>query len=366
MVGHLYIILKLGLSNTDLELIKQVSIVMSVRKILSLTLAVLILIPVATYSQSKVATTAAQFLGIGVGARATGMGGAFGGVASDASALYWNPGGIARSARTEANISHTGWLVGTDFNWAGIVIALDRNNAIGVHMTQLNYGEDRVTTIDQPMGTGDRWSAMDIAAGVSYARNLTDRFSIGGSVKYINQRIWNVSASAFALDVGLLFITGFNDMQLGVSISNFGSEMKLDGKDLNVRYDIDSNIPGTNDAISARLGTDSFVLPLLFRVGLAMPTVRLEKNVLTVSMDALYPNDANPFMSTGLEYVWNDMIAIRGGYRSLFMDEPIETWTLGGGVKLTMSGNVSVAVDYVYQEFDVFKNVQTISVSLTF
>jgi hypothetical protein len=341
-------------------------IVMSVRRIFSVLSMILILLPAVSYSQSKVGTTAAQFLGIGVGARATGMGGAFGAVAADASALYWNPGGIARNARSEANISHTGWLVGADFNWAGVVIALDRNNAIGVHLTQLNYGEDYVTTIEQPMGTGDKWSAMDIAAGISYARNLTDRFSIGGSVKYINQRIWSVSASAFAVDVGLLFITGFNDMQLGVSISNFGSEMKMDGKDLNVRYDLDSRIPGTNDAISARLSTDSFVLPLLFRVGVAMPAIRMEKNLVTVSMDALYPNDATPYMSTGIEYIWNDMIALRGGYRSLFMDEPIETWTLGGGVKLAMSGNISVAVDYVYQEFDVFKNVQTISISLSF
>lgn len=339
---------------------------MSVRKILSVIILISVLIPAMSYSQSKVGTTAAQFLGIGVGARATGMGGAFGAVAADASALYWNPGGIARIARSEASVSHTGWLVGTDFNWAGVVIALDRNNAIGVHLTQLNYGEDYVTTIEDPMGTGDRWSAMDIAAGISYARNLTDKFSIGGSVKYINQRIWNVSASAFAVDVGLLFITGFNDMQLGVSISNFGSEMKMDGKNLNVRYDLDSRIPGTNDAISARLSTDSFVLPLLFRVGVAMPAIRMEKNLLTVSVDALYPNDATPYLSTGLEYMWNDMIALRGGYRSLFMDEPIETWTLGGGVKLTMSGNVSVAVDYVYQDFDVFSNVQTVSITLTF
>jgi hypothetical protein len=331
-----------------------------------LLLLILIMIPGMVTAQSKVGTTAAQFLGIGVGARAAGMGGAFGAVATDASALYWNPGGIARNARSEAYVSHTGWLVGTDFNWAGLVIAFDRNNTIGIHLTQLNYGEDVVTTIDQPMGTGDKWTAVDIAAGISYARNLTDRFSIGGSFKYINQRIWNVSASAFAFDVGLLFITGFNDLKLGVSISNFGTEMQMDGKNLSVRYDLDSDIPGTNDAIQARLSTDSFVLPLLFRVGLAMDVLKFEKNVVTASMDALYPNDDSPFMSTGLEYTWNNMISIRGGYRSLFVQDPLETWSIGGGVRLNMSGTMGVSVDYVFQDYGVFNNIQTVSVGLTF
>jgi opacity protein-like surface antigen len=317
-------------------------------------------------AQSKVGTTAAQFLGISVGARATGLGGAFGSIADDASALYWNPAGISRLGRSEFSISHTQWLVNTNFNWAGISLALDRNNSIGVHFTQLDYGEDIVTTIDEPMGTGDRWSAMDIAVGVSYARNLTDRFSIGGTAKYINQRIWSESASAFALDIGMLFITNFNDMKLGVSISNFGTEMRMDGKNLSIRYRLDPDSFGSNDAIPGRLLTDSFVLPLFFRVGLSMDIIRQEKNRLLVSSDALYPNDESPYVSAGLEYTWNDMLSVRGGYRSLFIDEPIETWTFGGGVKINFTPTMGVKIDYVYQEFGVFSNIQTFSVGINF
>ncbi len=339
---------------------------MKLQKFCFIILAFALLMTTNSYSQSKVGTTAAQFLGISVGARATALGGAFGAVAEDATALYWNPAGMSRTGLSEVYISHTEWLVETDFNWAGLVIALDRNNAIGVHFTQLNYGEDIVTTIEDPMGTGDRWSAMDIAAGISYSRNLTDFFSIGGSVKYINQRIWTESASAFAIDIGLLFITGFNDMKLGVSISNFGTEMKMDGKNLSIIHDMDSDSFGTNDKIPGRLETDRFVLPLLFRVGLSMDVLRTEQNRILISTEASYPNDQDPFMSTGIEYTWNDLLSIRGGYRSLFMPDPVETWTFGGGIKLNLSGTVAARVDYVYQDFGVFSNVQSIAVGLNF
>lgn len=336
------------------------------KKVLTIALVLIVLLPLLGYGQSKVGTSAAQFLGISVGARATALGGAFGAVAEDATALYWNPAGISRNQTSEAYISHTEWLVETDFNWVGLVLALGRNNAIGFHLTQLNYGDDIVTTIDEPMGTGDRWSAMDIAAGISYARNLTDFFSIGGSIKYVNQRIWNESASAIAFDVGLLFITGFNDMKLGVSINNFGTEMRMDGKNLSIIHDPDSDSFGTNDKIPARLQTDSFVLPLQFRVGLAMDIVRSEQNRLLVSTEAYYPNDHDPYMSAGLEYTWNGLLSIRGGYRSLFMPDPIETWTFGAGLRINLGGNLVSKFDYVYQEFGVFSNVQTISFGLLF
>jgi len=336
------------------------------KKIISTALVMLVLIPFLGYGQSKVGTSAAQFLGISVGARATALGGAFGAVAEDATALYWNPAGIARNGVSEAYISHTEWLVETDFNWAGLVLSLGRNNAIGIHLTQLNYGEDMVTTIDQPMGTGDRWSAMDLAAGISYSQNLTDFFSIGGSLKYINQRIWDESASAIAMDVGLLFITGFNDMKLGVSISNFGTEMKMDGKNLSIVHDPDPDSFGSNDKIPGRLETDSFVLPLQFRVGLSMDLIRTAQNRLLISTEAYYPNDQDPFMSTGLEYTWNNFLSIRGGYRSIFMEDPVETWALGAGLQINLGGDIVSKFDYVYQDFGVFSNVQTISFSLLF
>lgn len=182
--------------------------------------------PSLLHAQSKVGTTAAPFLGISVGPTASAMGGAFVALGSDASSLYWNPGAISRMGRSQIMGAHTSWLVDTDFNWVGLSIALDADNAIGLSLTQLDYGEEEVTTVQKPDGTGEKWTAQDIAVGLSYARNLTDRFSIGGSLKYISQSIWNESASAFAFDLGLLFLTPFNGLRIGMSISNFGTDMR--------------------------------------------------------------------------------------------------------------------------------------------
>ena len=92
--------------------------------------------------------------------------------------------------------------------------------------------DDKVRTVDQPEGTGEYFSAGDLAFGISYARKLTDRFSIGFTAKYIQESIWHMSSSAFAIDAGTIFRTDlFGGMVIGASISNFGTSMKLSGID---------------------------------------------------------------------------------------------------------------------------------------
>jgi len=89
-------------------------------------------------------------LGISVSPRATAMGSAFAGMTDDASALYYNPGAISRLAKSEFIVSHTQWLVGTDFNWLGLVLKFGGDDAVGLQFTQLNYGDEMVTTVEKP------------------------------------------------------------------------------------------------------------------------------------------------------------------------------------------------------------------------
>ncbi len=315
--------------------------------------------------QSKVGTTAAPFLGIAVGPRAIGMGGAFTAFAGDVSTLYWNPAGASRIGMSEVMISHTKWIFGTSFDWIGVSVAIDRNNSIGLSITRLDYGEEEVTTIDYPEGTGERWEANDIAIGLSYARNLTDRFSVGGTVKFIQQKLWNERATGFALDIGVLFITEFRGLKLGASISNFGTEMQLDGKDLFVIYDPDPTITGNNSAISAKLKTDSWPLPLLFRVGASIDLFKNETNYLTISIDALHPNDNTESLNTGFEYGFKDIVYLRAGYKSLFQKDSQERFTAGIGLRYKL-GNLGFKFDYAYQDFGILRNIQSFSLSIQF
>ncbi len=317
------------------------------------------------HGQTKVGTTSASFLGISVGPRATAMGGAFAAVSSDASALYYNPGGITRFGTSQVMIAHTRWLVDTDFNWIGIVLNLDGTNAIGISFTQLGYGEEEVTTVFEPEGTGDVWAATDMAFALTYARNLTDRFSIGGSVKYIQQTIWNESSNAFAMDVGLQYLTGFNDMKLGMSITNFGTEMQMEGKDLLQRVDLDPDAIGHNENIVGNLKTESWPLPLFFRVGVSMDVLNTATSRLTVAVDALRPTDNDESLNVGGEYGFREMVYLRGGYKSLFRDDSEEGLTAGVGIRLDQAG-LGYGIDYTYADFGYFEEIHMVSLGISF
>jgi hypothetical protein len=323
-------------------------------------------------AQTKVGTTAAQFLGISVGSRAIAMGGAYVASSTDVSSLYWNPGGVSRVGRTEFSFVNTQWLVGTRFQWAGALIHLDDENAIGLGVTILDYGEGDVNTVSQPDGTGETWSAKDLAIGLSYSRRLTDQFSIGGTAKYISQRIWNESASTFAFDAGLLFVTDFNGLRIGMSMSNFGGDLQLSGKDLLTRVDIDPSNSGSNKTLVANLKTDPWSMPLLFRVGVAMDVVKNETVSATVALDALRPSDNAESINVGAELGWFDILFLRGGYKSLVAregafskDTQQDGPAFGAGLQYRVEGVAMFKVDYAWMKFGLFGDLSTISLSVS-
>ena len=319
----------------------------------------------AVFGQSKVGTTAAAFLGISVSPRGTAMGGAFAAVGDEAASLYYNPGSITASNRSQFAIARTEWFLDTSLNWVGFILNLDGANAVGISFTQLDYGEERVTTIDNPDGTGENWTASDMALSLSYCRSLTDRFSVGGSVKYINQKIWHESSTAYALDIGLLFVTGFRGMRLGMSISNFGTDMKMEGRDLVERIDLDPDALGNNDKIVGSLKTDAWPLPLFFRVGVAMDLMQSDFANLRVAVDALRPSDNDEILNVGAEFSFYHMLFLRGGYKSLFREESEEGPTAGVGIHLNQGG-IAYKFDYGYADFGMLEDVHMFGIGVQF
>jgi hypothetical protein len=313
-----------------------------------------------------VGTTAATFLEIGVGARAIGMGGAFVAIANDANALYWNPSGIANLPKSEVTLTHTDWLADTDFNFAGIVLPIGAFGTLGASITTLSMEEMKVRTVDDPEGTGEMFDAGDIALGLTYARNLTDRFSIGFNFKYIRQNIWHMSASSIAIDVGTIFITQFNNMKIGMSISNFGNKMKMEGKNARVFHDIDPEKYGNNDLINAYLETEKSPLPLIFRVGVAMDVLKNAYNCFTVAFDAIHPNDNYESINIGMEYTFKNFIFLRFGYKSLFLEDNEQGLTVGAGLQQNLINKISLKFDYAYADFGILHNAQRFSIGIEF
>lgn len=319
-----------------------------------------------TAQVTKVGTTAAKFLSIPVGARAVGMGGAFVAVANDASALYWNPSGIALLNQAEAIFSHSEWIADINFNYGAITVPVTGFGTVGISFTSLSLSEMERTTVQQPDGTGEFFSAGSFAIGVSYARNLTDWFSIGGTVKYVNEHIWNSSAVGMGVDVGTLFSTPFHGVKFGATISNFGTKLKIGGEDLLVQKDI-SEDNGNNPNINANLTTDEFDLPLLLRIGVAYEPIVTENQQLTLVVDAAHPNDNSESINLGAEYVGlNKLLALRGGYKALGARDSEEEFTVGGGLNYMIQEGLRVKFDYAFEKFGRLDNIHKFTVGILF
>lgn len=340
------------------------------RRVISGLFVVIVIFAVSINAQSitnvsKVGTTAAQFLDIGVGSRAIGMGEAFSAVADDATAIYYNPSGIANLSKNEVIILHTKWLADIYFGFVAATFSLGKMGTIGASITTLNMGDMVVRTVDEPDGTGEMYTAADFAAGLSYAKSLTDRFSIGGSIKYIHQQIWHMSASAIAVDIGTLFTTQFNDMKIGMSISNFGNKIQLSGKDTQYYFDIDWEKYGNNDKIPCHLDTDKWALPLIFRVGIAINVINSSINRATLAIDAVHPNNNSESLNLGMEYGYKNFLYGRVGFHSLFVRDGEGGATFGGGIRHNI-GHILFKFNYSYTDFGRLTNAQCFSVGIEF
>lgn len=316
---------------------------------------------------SKVGTAAAQFLKIGVGARAMGMGGSFTAVANDVSTIYWNPSGITNLNGTSIGFTHSQWFADISHDFAGVIVPLSSSDFLAVHATTLNTGEQEVTTAANPEGTGIFYDVRDLAIGLSYARQLTDRFSVGLSAKYVMQSLYNEQASSLTLDIGSYLRTGFHGLVIGMAISNFGGTMKLDGRDLITITDMNKEISGNYNP-DARLTTQEYPLPLIFRVGLAMdfvggendPLIFSESNRFTLAFEGTHLNDNNERFNIGAEYSWTETVFLRAGYK---FNYDSEHWAFGAGINIPLGGQ-NIVFDYAYIEFKDLGNVSQFSLEL--
>lgn len=320
----------------------------------------------AAYGFSKVGTAAAQFLKIGVGARAAGMGEASVALTHGGGTLYWNPAGIANAQTVNLSFSHSKWLAEISHNFFGIVVPVSDDDGIGLSAIMLNTDEQEVTTVQQPEGTGVFYRVRDLAIALSYGRALTDRFFLGLSAKYIQQDAYNETANTFALDVGTYLNTGFHTLAIGMCLSNFGGTMQLEGRDLIVLADINKTARGEYNP-DARLKTEPWPLPMNFRVGIAMDIVGggetflpVEQHRFTIAVDWNHPNDNVERMNFGCEYSWNETLFARAGYK---LNYDLERLTFGAGVRITLDKQ-QVDFDYALVDYKDLGQVSRLSLEL--
>ncbi|MCP4413442.1 MAG: PorV/PorQ family protein, partial [Gammaproteobacteria bacterium] len=251
---------------------------------------------------SKAGTAGLQFLKIGVGAKHTGMGEASSSIVNDASSVFWNPAGLAWMEQSEVFLSYSSWLVNSKHTALSVALPVSSFN-IAVSVISLQIEDFEETTVQTPTGTGRMVSAGDILFGVSIAKAFTNKLSIGGQIKFVQEKLDDVTFNNILFDIGTIYFTGWRDLRLAFSLQHFGPDKKM----------IDQK----------------FKMPLLFRVGLADHIYNGEEFRVTLAADLVHPTDNNEWVNFGLETKFIDIFAVRSGYR-LNADEG--NLTLGFGI----------------------------------
>jgi hypothetical protein len=317
---------------------------------------------------AKVGTVGLKFLDIGVGGRALAMGEAYTAVANDASAIFWNPAGIANIKSGDVFMGYTNWPA--DINLYSVAFAKKTNlGHIGAAFTILNTGLMNRTTPRDPDGNfSGSFAYEDWAAGISYARFLTDRFSFGTNFKILREKLADWDKTGWAVDIGTYYETGFKSLRIGMAILNFGPDFRYDvknydgvpvsdpynghpdGLDNNGDGIVDNNVPGK-----------AVPLPLTFRAGVAFEVLETSSSKATISAEIAHPSDNKERYDIGGEYWFQNLIAIRAGWK---MNTDEGGFTAGAGLKLPVLNGASF--DYAYNNLGLLQGVHRGSFSLSF
>ena len=318
-------------------------------------------------SMEKAGTAAAQFLKIPFDSKGSAMGNTGVSMPGTIGSSYWNPATIAAVEQNEFGILSAKWLADINIDFFGFILATKKFGNIGFNVFSLNTPEDDVTTIYQPDGTGEKWKASDISISISYGRKLSNNFSIGSNLKFIQQKIWHTSAYTLAGDIGVLFITPFKNARLGASLSNYGGKMKLIGRDQKLSIDPDPINQGNVEFVNGSYETNHFDLPLLFRVGISNEVIKAKYTEITYSMDAIYPSDGVKYLGIGIEANLLNQYKLRIGIPSFTNDNSVANVTLGLGVDKFLKNTKSrVGFDYSLIDFGPLGVVQKIYLNFNY
>ncbi len=309
----------------------------------------------------KVGQSTMNFLLVNVSPKAAAMGETFIAVGQGAESIFFNPAGAAdMQKRFDAKMYMTQWIADIQY-MAGAVVWNGRQwGTFGLSALWVDYGTIYGTSLlssgeqsSYPLGYKDNGTLSNVgsyAVGLTYAYGVSDRFLIGGNVRYVGQNLGennmggtmvNNDAAKLVFDAGVKYYTGFKSFRFGMAIRNFSSNLK--------REEI------------------AEPLPLLFTMGMAMDLLELfardnNGSSLTVAIDFLHPNNYTERINFGLDYTLWNTLSLRGGYQA---NQDVASWSTGIGAQTSLGSN-DFEFDYSYSSFDVFDAVNRFSVGIRF
>ena len=307
---------------------------------------------------AKVGTAGYQFLKIGVGARSVAMGNAADPLIKDASAMFWNPAMLNFVPNLSVFLNHSNYLADMKFEAFAAAKKLQHLGTVGFQLEYLDSGPIEETTEYAQNGTGKTFSAISYAIGITFARMLTEQFGVGGSIKYVSEDLThglgeNNRTGAWAVDIGTVYypnFTALKSLRISMTIRNFGPEVRLRGSYL--------DFDGTKGVyLEEPSQYKLFPLPLMFRFGIGYDPLVTDNQRLSIAVYGVHPNDNKERANLGAEYVFRNMIALRGGY---ILNHDTRTFSAGVGFMVGM-GNAHLKLDYAYAHYGVLEDVQVFS-----
>lgn len=328
--------------------------------IFSIALAALLLqTPLWADGVSKIAQSGMKWLSIPIGARGVALGSAYTAMANDASAVFWNPAGVAFAEGGHLFLNQNQWIADITVNAGALTWNSGNWGVFGLNFATVDWGvihgTQRANNEAGFVETGE-FSPDHFAVGLNYARKVSDKFAIGGNVKFLHEDLFgeaDVTEGSFdaptgvtantdllAFDFGTVYYTGYRDLRIAMSFQNFSKEVVY--------------------------REEYFSLPLTFRVGMAMGLTNFfaenSPHNITLAVDAMHPRDFSERMHFGMEYSFHELVFLRGGYKTNYDQED---FTLGAGLQYD-SGNLALGIDYSYVAFENFDGVHMFSLDFKF
>lgn len=293
-------------------------------------IVLLIMLGRITVAQTNAGQTAGNFLNIGVGARAAGMGGAFTAVAEGATATYWNPAGLIDVTKGAIEFSHFEWYQDITVEHLSFAYNINDNSAIGIFATYINYG--LINGYDINGQSTDQLNASDWVGGVSLSFKLADNFSIGLNGKFINQTLDNTNGNAMAADFGFKFTA--DRLSIAGYLGNFGTDMDFNGY--------------------------KEKLPTGGRIGIAL---RPYGNKILTAVEVEKQFDGNLIMRQGVEYTFKEQYFIRTGFNYI----PDAQNSIGSGLTFGAGVDLNIAeINYSFTPSENYSSEEIHRISLAF
>ena len=265
----------------------------------------------------------------------------------------------------QATFSYNKWIADLNHNAFGVSYKVQDVGTIGIGVIQ--FGVNNIPAyrdiapaafsylqVDQ--ATSSTYNYQDLSLQATFAKDFSDKLSLGVTVKYISETLDDQTKGAVAVDLGSIYNLGsvgdiLNDWKISARLSNMGSGIKY--------YDVTSP------------------LPITFGIGTSFKVLKSEKvGDLLIAADAIKPQDSPQLFYVGGEYTFGGFLSVRGGYKINYsgakddgtstrsaINQSIEGFSVGGGVRVTVDG-YDLRFDYAMTSMDILDTVHRVTLTV--